>query len=52
MRRLEQVVSRLEDSPDNEAQYVFRPKPTEYMMGRPVYTPIEEAEQMRDIINS
>ncbi|KIH59358.1 hypothetical protein ANCDUO_10412 [Ancylostoma duodenale] len=52
MRKLEQVVSRLEDSSDNEAQYVFRAKPSDYMMGKSVYTPIEEAEQMRDNINS
>ncbi|EYC30962.1 hypothetical protein Y032_0004g1875 [Ancylostoma ceylanicum] len=51
MRKLEQVVSRLEDSSDNEAQYVFRAKPSDYMMGKSVYTPIEEAEQMRDNIN-
>ncbi|VDM75481.1 unnamed protein product [Strongylus vulgaris] len=51
MRRLEQVVSRLEDTNDNEAQYVFRAKPTDYMLGKSVYTPIEEVEQMRDSIN-
>ncbi|VDO64509.1 unnamed protein product [Heligmosomoides polygyrus] len=47
MRKLEQVVSRLEDSSDNEA----RAKPSDYMMGKSVFTPLEEAERMRDTIN-
>ncbi|KAK6751919.1 hypothetical protein RB195_003375 [Necator americanus] len=51
MRKLEQVVSRLEDSTDNEPQYIFRAKPSDYLMGKSVYSPIEEAEQMRDVIN-
>ncbi|XGW25277.1 hypothetical protein V3C99_006584, partial [Haemonchus contortus] len=51
MRKLEQVVSRLDDANENEAQYVFRAKPSDYMMGRPVFTPLEEAERMRDTIN-
>ncbi|WKY03316.1 hypothetical protein Q1695_004786 [Nippostrongylus brasiliensis] len=51
MRKLEQVVSRLEDSSDNEAQYVFRAKPSDYIMGKSVFLPVEEAERMRDTIN-
>ncbi|CAD6194686.1 unnamed protein product [Caenorhabditis auriculariae] len=54
MRRLEQVVSRVNNDDDNEeANFVFRPKQAAdgYMMGRSVFTPVEEAEQMRSHIN-
>ncbi|CAI4225508.1 unnamed protein product [Auanema sp. JU1783] len=57
MRRLEQVVSRLEDTTDDEAQFVFRPKQQNqqngdgYRIGRSVFSPVEEVEQMRDQIN-
>ncbi|CAH60766.1 Chitin-binding type-2 domain-containing protein [Caenorhabditis elegans] len=69
MRRLEQVVSRVEGDDQKEANFVFRPqkivysseeyqnrnKPTAdngFMMGRSVFSPVEEAEQMRRDINS
>ncbi|KAJ1372333.1 hypothetical protein KIN20_034466 [Parelaphostrongylus tenuis] len=51
MRRLEQVVRRLDDTSDNEAQYVFRARPSDYTMGNAVFTSVDEAEKMRDGIN-
>ncbi|EFO92957.1 hypothetical protein CRE_10093 [Caenorhabditis remanei] len=69
MRRLEQVVSRVEGDDQKEANFVFRPqkivhsseeyqnrnKQTSdngFIMGRSVFSPVEEAEQMRKDINS
>ncbi|CAJ0564062.1 unnamed protein product, partial [Mesorhabditis spiculigera] len=55
-----QVVSRIEDSPNDEPQYIFRARPTQpydnidpsaYLMGGSVYRPVPEAEWMRDRIN-
>ncbi|CAO4374515.1 unnamed protein product [Caenorhabditis nigoni] len=69
MRRLEQVVSRVEGDDQKEANFVFRPQKivhsseeyqnrnkqhsdNGFMMGRSVFSPVEEAEQMRKDINS
>uniref|UniRef100_A0A1I7TE14 HTH myb-type domain-containing protein n=1 Tax=Caenorhabditis tropicalis TaxID=1561998 RepID=A0A1I7TE14_9PELO len=69
MRRLEQVVSRVEGDDQKEANFVFRPQKivhsseeyqnrnkqssdSGFMMGRSVFSPVEEAEQMRKNINS
>ncbi|CAB3406666.1 unnamed protein product [Caenorhabditis bovis] len=61
MRRLEHVVSRIDG---DEPSFVFRPKMSysspeyqtktkndEYLMGRSVFKPVEEAERMRHDIN-
>ncbi|EFO95649.1 hypothetical protein CRE_26020 [Caenorhabditis remanei] len=68
MRRLEQVVSRVEGDDQKEANFVFRPQKivhsseeyqnrnkqasdNGFIMGRSVFSPVEEAEQMRKDIN-
>ncbi|EGT37216.1 hypothetical protein CAEBREN_01594 [Caenorhabditis brenneri] len=69
MRRLEQVVSRIDGDDQKEPNFVFRPQKivhsseeyqnrnkqtsdSGFMMGRSVFSPVEEAEQMRKDINN